>query len=167
MPEKLELLCCVPGEIYIDDTMTVWNIKSYLADEVCNRCGKTLTMSDSAFLNSKDHEVVCEDCVREILPVTIFSHYRNYHKVEHLFARFGPMMNDMQEEFLRHVPEKGDSWEDCEMTNLVVPLIKVACKFILADTEEISYEELIDLGNMCLMTGTRYRRELDEDTETT
>ena len=96
----------------------------------------------------------------------MFGHYRKYHSIQHLYSRFGDMMADSQVEFMMHHKTKGDSWQDCVLADLIVPLIKVFCKFVLTEQDiQQSYDELIDLMLMCLMAGTRYQMELNADKE--
>lgn len=166
--KKLELLCCLPGNLYIDDKMIAWRLQHHVVGLVCNRCEKKLGDDNFAYMNGKDHEIVCDLCVRDILPGEMFDHYRKYHSIAHLYSRFGDMMRDSQVEFMMHHEKKRDSWETRDMTDLIIQLIRVFCKFTITENDmQATYDELIDLMLMCLMTGVRYKKELDADGETT
>lgn len=70
-------------------------------------------------------------------------------------GRFGEVLKDMSDEFERHFPEKGDSWEDCDLCELV-SVLNAAFEGYWDDLgSENERDQLIDIANICLMLATR------------
>ena len=70
-------------------------------------------------------------------------------------GRFGQVLKDMSDEFLRHFPEKGDSWECCEVSNLNYALYQVFEQYLDDVGTENERDQVIDIANVCLMLAAR------------
>lgn len=97
--KPLQLLCVVPGDIYIDPHMDVWRYKRCDAafdDLECYICEGELESLSSWFEKEEDSDVIVHDerhhlagkysaaqdgCVEVLVPAEIFIVYNRYHEI--------------------------------------------------------------------------------------
>ena len=145
---------------YVDVDMSHWQSQETLLG-MCIHCRKIITEA-AGFARCGTDDVLHLDCVRVYHPSELLSHVESYHKIQHLYSRFGEVLDDADAEFQFHMPEKGDSWKTCEIRQLFNPFITVLAKAVVAsdgDDDLAFYDEMIDLLNMCLMVAERFRRD--------
>lgn len=92
--KPLQLLCVVPGDIYIDPNMDVWRYKTFDAafdDLKCYICEDELESLSSWFEKEKDSNVIVhhdigysdnqDGCAEVLVPAEIFTVYNRYREI--------------------------------------------------------------------------------------
>ena len=77
------------------------------------------------------------------------------------FCEFMPFIEAMREEYLRHYPEKGDSWKTCDIQYLWKVLDRATQR---QDYRVNSIDHLIDIANICAMLWLRTSEKTGEET---
>ncbi len=69
-----------------------------------------------------------------------------------MIDEFRQFFEVMEAEYVRHYPEKGDSWKTCELGYLKSTLREVGWKYF---RDHNATNELVDMANLCAMIWVR------------
>lgn len=162
--KKKLLMCVVPGEIYVDEWMKTWEPVTFIdEDGSCSMCEKKFDKTPGYLCKDGSDEMVCRDCIRDLIPCEVFPDFRKADELTTLLDRFMPALLQCNAEFERHIPEKADGWLQCEIPELYTLVQKVAAKLLLAETKEDQLSETIDLIVSAIMLAERFIMDNGKD----